>query len=178
MVQDERRQSEATKRRRLMFVENYRLDAMIGGQAQTTTIPYPKISDEDWHAWKAFLPVKSVPFCKKLLLNTRKAVLQAVYGIPFDVYHEMVRGANYFEEIEVWGKREIHKDPIAVGITGNGERHLICRWGMDKLIPFEIAKSRSWLYHIENFGVLLLTSKKFWLSTAAATLLAMTYIGT
>jgi hypothetical protein len=30
----------------------------------------------------------------------------------------------------------------------------------------------------ENFGVLLLTSAKFWLSTAAATLLAMTYIGT
>jgi hypothetical protein len=28
-----------------MFVENYRLDTMIGGQAQT--IPYPKI-DEDW----------------------------------------------------------------------------------------------------------------------------------
>jgi hypothetical protein len=42
-----------------MFVENYRLDAMIGGQAQTA-IPYPKISDEDWQKWKAFLPVKSV----------------------------------------------------------------------------------------------------------------------
>jgi hypothetical protein len=27
------------------------------------------------------------------------------------------------------------KDPIAVGITENGERHLICRWGLDKLIP-------------------------------------------
>jgi hypothetical protein len=160
-----------------MFLENYRLDTMIGGQAQNA-IPYPKICDEDWQKWKAFLPVKSGPFCKKVLLDASEIFLQAVYGIPFDVYHEMVRGANYFEEIEVWGKREIHKDPIAVGITGNGERHLICRWGMDKLIPFEKIKSRSWLYHIENFGVLLLTSKKFWLSTAAATLLAMTYIGT
>jgi hypothetical protein len=29
-----------------MFVENFRLDTMIGGQAQTV-IPYPKISNED-----------------------------------------------------------------------------------------------------------------------------------
>jgi hypothetical protein len=49
---------------------------------------------------------------------------------------------------------------------------------MDKLIPFERIKSRSWLYHIQNFGVMLLTSEKFWLSTAAATLVGMTYIGT
>ena len=76
-----------------MFVENYRLDTMIGGQAH--------IPEED-------------------------------------------RG--------LWGKREIRKDPIAVGITGNGERYLICPWGMDKLIPFERIKSRSWLYHIQNFG--------------------------
>jgi len=48
-----------------MFVENYRLDTMLGGQAQIA-IPYPKISDEDWPKWKAFLPVKSVPFCKKV----------------------------------------------------------------------------------------------------------------
>ena len=74
-----------------MFVENYRLDTMIGGQAQTA-IPYPKISDEDWQKWKAFLPVKSVSFCKKVLLHTRETFLQAAYGIPFDVYHEMVRG--------------------------------------------------------------------------------------
>jgi len=160
-----------------MFVENYRLDAMIGGQAQTT-IPYPKISDDDWQKWKAFLPVKSAPFCKKVLLDRRKSVLQAVYGIPFDVYHEMVRGAGHFQEIEVWGKREVYKDPIAVGITGNGERHLICRWGMDKLVPFEKIKSRSWLYHMQNVGVLLLTSEKFWLSTAAATILGIAYIGT
>jgi hypothetical protein len=76
----------------------------------------------------------------------------------------MVRGSGYFEEIEIWGKREVYKDPIAVGITGNGERHLICRWGKDKLIPFESIKSRSWLYHLQNFGVMVVTSEKFWLS--------------
>jgi len=89
----------------------------------------------------------------------------------------MLQGSSYFEEMEIWRKRQIRKDPIAVGVTGNGDRYLICRWGMDRLVPFEKIKSRSWLYHIENFGVLLLTSEKFWLSTAAATLLAMTYIG-
>jgi hypothetical protein len=49
---------------------------------------------------------------------------------------------------------------------------------MDKLIPFERIKQRSWLYHIQNFSVMLLTSEKLWLTGAAATLLAMTYIGT
>ncbi len=104
---------------------------MIGGQAQTA-IPYPKISDEDWQKWKAFLPVKSVPFCK-------------------------------------------YKDPIALGITGNGERHLICRWGKDKLIPFESIKSRSWLYHVQNFGLILLASKEFWLSTVGAAVIGILY---
>ena len=159
-----------------MFVENYRLDTMIGGQAQSA-IPYPKISDEDWQKWKAFLPVKSVSFCKKVLLDTRETFLQVAYGIPVDVYHEMVRGSDYFEEIEVWGKREIYKDPIAVGITGNGERHLICRWGKDKLIPFESIKSRSWLYHLQNFGLILLASKEFWLSTVGAALIGILYLG-
>ena len=160
-----------------MFVENYRLDTMIGGQAQTA-IPYPKISDDDWQRWKAFLPVKSAPFCKKVLLHREKTFLHNAYDIPPEICRKMLQGASYFEEIEMWRKRQIRKDPIAVGITGNGERYLICRWGMDKLIPFEKIKSRSWLYHIQNFGVVLLTSEKFWLSAAAATLLAMTYTGT
>ena len=115
---------------------------------------------------------------KKVLLHNPKNFLHTVYGIPPDVCQEMVRGASHFEEIEVWGKREIRKDPIAVGITGNGERYLICRWGMDKLIPFERIKQRSWLYHIQNFSVMLLTSEKFWLIGAAAALLAMNRIAT
>jgi hypothetical protein len=159
-----------------MFVENYRLDTMIGGQIQTV-IPYPKISGEDWRKWKAFLPVKSILFSKKVLLHKTETSVRTAYGIPFDVYHEMIRGANYFEDMEVWGKREIHKDPIAVGIAKNGDRHLICRWGMDKLISFERMKSRSWLYHIQNFGVALVTSESFWLSFMVAILLAIGYIG-
>jgi hypothetical protein len=158
-----------------MFVENYRLDTMIGGQAQSM-IPYPKISDEDWVRWKAFLPVKTEVICKTELLGKPKALLHTAYGIPTDVCQVMTQGARHFDEIEVWGKRKISKDPIAVGLTGNGERYLICRWGMDKLIPFEKIKSRSWLYHIQNFGVTLLTSGTFWLCGAAATLLAMSYI--
>jgi hypothetical protein len=96
-----------------MFVENYRLDTMIGGQAQSM-IPYPKISDEDWLKWKAFLPVKSEGFCKTELLGKPKAFLHTAYGIPSDVCQEMTQGARHFDEIEVWGKRRISKDPIAV----------------------------------------------------------------
>jgi hypothetical protein len=51
-----------------MFVENYRLDTLVGGQAQTG-IPYAKISDDDWPKWKAFLPVKSEVICKKELFG-------------------------------------------------------------------------------------------------------------
>jgi hypothetical protein len=159
-----------------MFVENYRLDTMIGGQAQSV-IPYPKIPDEDWEKWKAYLPVKSALVSKKVLLHNSKHFLHTAYGIPPDVCHEIIRGAGHFEEIEVWGKREIRKDPIAVGLTGNGERYLICRWGMDKLIPFERIKNRSWLYHLQNFGVALVTSEIFWLSFMVAILLAIGYIG-
>ena len=159
-----------------MFVENYRVESMTGGQARIL-IPYPKISDEDWRKWKAFLPVKSVLICKKELLGRPKTFFQNAYGIPPGIYHEMVRGAAHFEEIEVWGKREIRKDPIALGLTGNGERYLICRWGMDKLIPFEKIKSRSFLYHIQNLGVTLIASEIFWLSFAVAVLLGIGYIG-
>jgi hypothetical protein len=74
--------------------------------------------------------VKSVLLSKKVLLNNTKIFLRTVYGIPPDVCQEMVRGAGHFEEIEIWGKRQIRKDPIAVGLTGSGERYLICRWGM------------------------------------------------
>ena len=106
-----------------MFVENYRLDTMIGGQAQTA-IPYPKISDEDWQKWKAFLPVKSVPFCKKGRFTKARP-----FSKPLNVSDEMIRGAGYFEEIEIWGKREIRKDPIAVGITQDRESVISCAVG-------------------------------------------------
>src|SRR4029434_240518 len=50
-----------------MFVENYRLDTLVGGWAQSG-IPYAKISDDDWPKWKAFLPVKSEVICKKAIV--------------------------------------------------------------------------------------------------------------
>src|SRR5262245_522933 len=112
-----------------MFIENYRLDTMIGGQAQSM-IPYPKISDEDWAKWKAFLPVKAEVICKTELLGKPKALLHHAYGIPTGVCQEMTQGARHFDKIEVWAKRKISKDQIAVGLTGNGERYLICRWGV------------------------------------------------
>jgi hypothetical protein len=65
------------------------------------------------------------------------------YDIPPEICRKMLQGASYFEEIEIWRKRQIRKDPIAVGISSNGERYLICRWGMDKLIAFQTIKSRS-----------------------------------
>ena len=92
-------------------------------------IPYPKISDEDWQTWKAFLPVKAVPFCKKMLLGREKAFLHIGYDIPLEICRKIAQGASYFEEIEIWRKRQIRKDPIAVGITANGERYLICLLG-------------------------------------------------
>src|SRR5262249_32648662 len=76
-----------------MFVENYRLDTMMGGQAQSM-IPYPKISDDDWVKWKAFLPVKAEVICKTELLGKPKAFLHTAYGIPTDVCQEMTKGPD------------------------------------------------------------------------------------
>jgi hypothetical protein len=49
----------------------------------------------------------------------------------------MVRGAGHFEEVEIWGKREIRKNPIAVGLTGNGEGD--CIQFSNKLFRRELA---------------------------------------
>jgi hypothetical protein len=72
------------------------------------------------------------------------------------IFDAMVRGRAQV----AWGKREM-------GFSGNTEPYLICRWGMDKLIPFEKIRSRSWLYHTENTSVTMLASEKFWVSAAA-----------
>ena len=39
----------------------------------------------------------------------------------------------------MWRKRDVSKDPIAVGVL-DGERYLIARWGMEKLLPFATIK--------------------------------------
>lgn len=122
-----------------MFVENYRLeDPPLGGGTGHTNeaIPYPIISDEDWKVWTAFLPVRT-EIDEKFL----RGVSPLLYGqtLPPKVRHELRRGNRFFDRVEVWGKHEIEKDPIAVGYRGN-DRYLIARWGMEKLIPFEAIK--------------------------------------
>jgi len=111
------------------------------------------------------------------LLRKPETFFETAYGIPAGVCQAMVRGAGHFEEIEIWGKREIRKDPIAVDLCKNGNRYLLCRWGIDKLIPFEEIRKRSWLYHIQNFGVVILASERFWISTIAATIFAIACVG-
>jgi hypothetical protein len=124
-----------------MFVENYRQEngesIMAGGDARP--IPYPKLSAQDWRAWKTFLPVRSQNIDKKAAANLSARSLYFYDGIPYGVTEEIQRATQYFDAVEVWRKREIDKDPIAVGLVG-GERYLIARWGMEKLIPFTTIK--------------------------------------
>ena len=122
-----------------MFVENYRLeDPPLGGGTGHTNeaIPYPTISDEDWKVWTAFLPVRTE--IDENFLTGASPLLYA-QTLPPKVRDELKRANRFFDRVEVWGKREIEKDPIAVGYRGN-DRYLIARWGMEKLIPFEAIK--------------------------------------
>ena len=122
-----------------MFVENYRLEEppLGGGTGHTNeTIPYPTISDEDWKVWTAFLPVRTE--IDEEFLSGANPLLYA-QTLPPKVRDELKRANRFFDRVEVWGKHEIEKDPIAVGYRGN-DRYLIARWGMEKLIPFEAIK--------------------------------------
>ena len=124
-----------------MFVENYRLEnaesMMAGGDARP--IPYAKISDDDWRVWTTFLPVRSLTVDKIAARNLSERSLYLTQGIPAAVTTELRKATEYFDEIEVWRKRRVDKDPIAVGLQA-GERYLIARWGMEELIPFETIK--------------------------------------
>jgi hypothetical protein len=142
-----------------MFIENYRLEnaESIMGGGEATPIPYPKLSDEDWRAWKLFLPVRAQRFDKKIALDLKAHRLYRLYGIPEQVATEIQRASKYFDRFEVWRKRE-EKDPIAVGYQGN-DRYLIARWGMEKLIPFEAIKKSmplmlAWKYGIDAVSLL------------------------
>jgi len=122
-----------------MFIENYRLeDPPLGGGTGHTNeaIPYPAISDEDWKVWTAFLPLRTE--IDENFLTGASPLLYA-QTLPPKVRDELKRANRFFDRVEVWGKREIEKDPIAVGYRGN-DRYLIARWGMEKLIPFEAIK--------------------------------------
>jgi len=124
-----------------MFVENYRrenAELMIAG-GDATLIPYPRLSAEDWRVWQIFLPVRSQNIDKRAAGNLSPRSLYFYEGIPYEVTTEIRRASQYFDAVEVWRKREIDKDPIAVGVIGE-EHYLVARWGMEKLIPFATIK--------------------------------------
>lgn len=144
-----------------MFVESYRQEnagsIMAGGDARP--IPYPKISAEDWRVWSLFLPVRSMNLDRLAALNMKVESLYFSYGIPYSMTGEIQKATAYFDQIEVWRKREVNKDPIAVGVIG-GDRYLIARWGMEKLIPFETIKKTvplvlAWKYATSPLGALI-----------------------
>jgi hypothetical protein len=88
----------------------------------------------------------------------RETSLHHFYGIPYALTGEIQKAAQYFDKVEVWRKTEINKDPIAVGVLG-GDRYLIARWGMEKLIPFEAIKRTmplimAWKYATSPLGVM------------------------
>lgn len=135
-----------------MFVEHYRQESsesIIGGSARA--IPYPRISDEDWRVWRTFLPHRTQSFDSAAALRMSPQSLQISHNLPYSVAIEVKRAAEYFDKIEVWRKREVTKDPIAVGILG-AERFLIARWGMEKLLPFDRIKKRMPLVLAWKYG--------------------------
>jgi len=110
-----------------MFVEHYRLEEppLGGGRGLANeAIPYPTISDEDWKVWTAFLPVRTEIDEKFLKGASPRLYAQT---LPPKVRDELQKANRFFARVEVLGKREIEKDPIAVGYQGN-DRYLIARW--------------------------------------------------
>ena len=146
-----------------MFIENYRLENMVGGQA-LSVVPYPEISAEDWKAWHAYLPVRT----KYKVNDLGKTGLVINLGVPTGAAQQIVEARQHFDEIEIWGKRNLYKDPIAVGIL-DGRRYLICRWGMDSLLPFETIKRRSGMYRAWNMLVSAVNNEVFAPATAMLT---------
>ena len=122
-----------------MFVENYRREnaesIMAGGES--AQVPYPRISDQDWRMWSTFLPVRSHNLDRSAAANFSTTSFHD--GVPTQVATEVQRASQYFDKVEIWRKKQIEKDPIAVGVLGQ-ERYLIARWGMEKLMPFDTIK--------------------------------------
>jgi len=142
-----------------MFVENYRREnaesIMAGGDGRS--IPYPRISDDDWHVWATFLPVRSHNL--DMLAASKFSTIALDEGVPLQVAVEIQKASRHFDRVEVWRKNQVEKDPIAVGMLGH-ERFLIARWGMEKLIPFEAIKKSmplilAWKYATSPLGILV-----------------------
>jgi hypothetical protein len=143
-----------------MFVENYRREnaELMTAGGDPTPIPYPKLSADEWRVWRTFLPVRSQHIDKKAACNLSARSLYFYKGIPHEVTTEIRTASQYFDAVEVWRKREIDKDPIAVGVMGE-ERYLVARWGMEKLIPFSTIKKSiplilAWKYATHPVGLL------------------------
>jgi hypothetical protein len=135
-----------------MFVETYRLEApLVGGGTSHSNeaIPYPMISDEDWNVWTTFLPVRTEIDEQFLTGASPRLYAQT---LPPKVRDELQKANRFFDRVEVWGKREIEKDPIAVGYRGN-DRYLIARWGIDELLPFEVVKKTMPLILSYKYGI-------------------------
>ncbi len=125
-----------------MYAESYALrrGAFPAEAGATIAETYPRISAEDWEVWKYFLPVRSHALDRSGVKNLVYLFSPATSGgIPYAIAREMYRASERFDKIEVWRAHDVEKDPIAVGIEG-GDRYLIARWGMAKLIPFETLK--------------------------------------
>jgi hypothetical protein len=135
-----------------MFIESYseRVGSMMVGGA-SSQIPYPRISTDDWHVWTNFLPVRSLTIDKAASRNFGYRLLYVGEAVPFEVASEIRRASKYFDEIEIWRKHEIQKDPIAVGVL-QGERYMIARWGLEELLPFEKIKTRMPLILLWKYG--------------------------
>jgi hypothetical protein len=124
-----------------MNVESYALRGALPVAAdEAVSELYPKISEADWEVWKYFLPVRSHALDRAGVVKLVQTFSPATSGgIPYSIAREMKRASERFDKIEVWRAHDVEKDPIAVGIE-SGERYLIARWGMAKLIPFETLK--------------------------------------
>lgn len=123
-----------------MFIENYRSENIVGGRG-LSPVPYPEISAEDWKVWQAFLLVKiEHEISDRLIIRL---------AVPAAAAQQTVEADRHFDEIEIWGKRSLYKDPIAVGLL-DGRRYLICRWGVDNPLPFEAIKQRFKVYRTRN----------------------------
>ena len=139
-----------------MFVETYRQETesiMAGGDARP--IPYPKLSDQDWRAWKLLLPFHAATIERT---SAKRESLYFSHGIPYTLTTEVQKATEYFDKVEVWRKHDVQKDPIAVGVLG-ADRYLIARWGMEKLLPFETLKKAvplilAWKYITSPAGVM------------------------
>jgi hypothetical protein len=151
-----------------MFVETYRLEEppLGGGRSLISEIneavPYPAISDEDWRVWTAFLPVRT-EIDEKFLRGANPQLYAQT--LPRKVRDEIQRANRFFDRVEIWGKHEVEKDPIAVGYQGL-DRYLIARWGMERLVPIEIIKKNMHLMHLYKYRVqgLCLLAGLAWLS--------------